>query len=151
MNHLKMYLVIFLKNMNALIIIIVTYTGFIAAYHYYGKPLGRRLFGLLVDTPTPAHVHQDGIDFVPSRKGIVFGHHFTSIAGTGPIVGPAIGVIWGWLPALIWVFVGSIFMGAVHDLGALVVSLRHDGRSICDVVDDLISKRVRLLVFFIVF
>ena len=95
-------------------------------------------------------MHQDGHDFVPSKKGLVFGHHFTSIAGTGPIVGPAIGVIWGWLPALIWVVFGSIFMGAVHDLGGLGGILRHDGRSICDIANDLVSKRVQQLVFFIV-
>jgi carbon starvation protein len=108
------------------------------------------VFGLVASNKTPAQVHDDGHDFVPSKKGLVFGHHFTSIAGTGPIVGPAIGVIWGWLPALIWVVLGSIFMGAVHDLGTLVVSLRHDGRSIGDIANDLVSKRVQQLVFFIV-
>ena len=108
--------------MNGLLIIVVTYIGFLLAYRWYGKRLGAIVFGLIASNKTPAHVHQDGHDFVPSKKGLVFGHHFTSIAGTGPIVGPAIGVIWGWLPALIWVVFGSIFMGAVHDLGALVVS-----------------------------
>ncbi|MGC6367606.1 MAG: carbon starvation protein A [Candidatus Marinamargulisbacteria bacterium] len=136
--------------MNGLLIIVVTYIGFLLAYRWYGKRLGSTVFGLIASNKTPAHVHQDGHDFVPSKKGLVFGHHFTSIAGTGPIVGPAIGVIWGWLPALIWVVFGSIFMGAVHDLGALVVSLRHDGRSICDIANDLVSKRVQQLVFFIV-
>ena len=136
--------------MNGLLIIVATYIGFLLAYRWYGKRLGSIVFGLIASNKTPAHVHQDGHDFVPSKKGLVFGHHFTSIAGTGPIVGPAIGVIWGWLPALIWVVFGSIFMGAVHDLGALVVSLRHDGRSICDIANDLVSKRVQQLVFFIV-
>ena len=136
--------------MNALFIIGASYIGFILAYRWYGKRLGAAVFGLLAANKTPAHAHNDGHDFVPSKKGLVFGHHFTSIAGTGPIVGPAIGVIWGWLPALIWVVFGSIFMGAVHDLGALVLSLRHDGRSICDIANDLVGKRVQQLVFFIV-
>jgi len=69
---------------------------------------------------------------VPTPRAIVFGHHFTSIAGTGPIVGPAIGVIWGWVPALLWVLLGSIFVGAAHDLGSLVVSLRNEGKSVGD-------------------
>jgi carbon starvation protein len=69
---------------------------------------------------------------VPTPRAIVFGHHFTSIAGTGPIVGPAIGVIWGWVPALLWVLLGSIFVGAAHDLGSLVVSLRKEGKSVGD-------------------
>ena len=129
---------------NTLVLIIATYTGFILAYHYYGKPLGQRLFRLVVDAPTPAHVHQDGVDYVPSRKGIVFGHHFTSIAGTGQLPWWGyLGVVTGVNLVCYWVY----FMGAVHDLGALVVSLRHDGRSICDIADELVSKRVRLLVF----
>lgn len=136
--------------MNGLLIIVVTYIGFLLAYRWYGQRLGSTVFGLIASNKTPAHVHNDGRDFVPSKKGLVFGHHFTSIAGTGPIVGPAIGVIWGWVPALIWVVFGSIFMGAVHDLGALVLSLRHGGRSICDIANDLVSKRVQQLVFFIV-
>ena len=136
--------------LNALIIIVVTYIGFVLAYRLYGQFLGQRLFKLVADQTTPAHQQQDGHDYVPTAKGVVFGHHFTSIAGTGPIVGPAIGVIWGWLPALIWVFLGSIFMGAVHDFGLLVISLRNQGHSICDIADQLVSKRVRLALFFIV-
>ena len=81
--------------MNALFIIGASYIGFILAYRWYGKRLGAAVFGLLAANKTPAHAHNDGHDFVPSKKGLVFGHHFTSIAGTGPIVGPAIGVIWG--------------------------------------------------------
>ena len=99
----------------------------------------------------PSHALNDGVDYVPSQKGMVFGHHFTSIAGTGPIVGPAIGVIWGWLPALIWVVFGSILMGAVHDFGVLVISLRHKGRSICDFADQFVSKKVQLIFFLLLF
>ncbi len=136
--------------MSGLLLIVISYLGFILAYHTYGKLLARRVFQLALRQPTPAVRFNDNRDYVPSSKGLVFGHHFTSIAGTGPIVGPAIGVIWGWFPALIWVLFGSIFMGAVHDFGALVLSLRHDGRSIADIANDLISSRVRWMLFFII-
>ncbi len=129
---------------------LLSYIGFIFAYNTYGRLLSRRVFQLNHNHQTPAVRLNDHQDFVPSPKGMVFGHHFTSIAGTGPIVGPAIGVIWGWFPALIWVLFGSIFMGAVHDFGALVISLRHQGRSIGDIARDLISPRVRFLLFFII-
>jgi len=119
--------------MSALWIVVVTFVGYIVAYHTYGRFLARRIFKLSDTAVVPSRAMEDGVDYVPSRRGVVFGHHFTSIAGTGPIVGPAIGIIWGWAPALIWVFVGSIVMGAVHDFGALVVSLRNEGKSLSEV------------------
>ncbi len=87
---------------------------------------------------------------MPTRKGIIFGHHYTSIAGVAPIVGPAIAIIWGWLPALIWVFVGTVVMGAVHDLGALVLSLRNQGKSISEITAKYVNPRTRTLFFLIV-
>ena len=137
--------------MDALLLMVVCFGGYILAYHTYGRFLARKIFELRGDAPVPSHERNDGVDFVPTRKGIIFGHHFTSIAGTGPIVGPAIGIIWGWLPALLWVFFGSIFMGAVHDFGSLVVSLRNDGKSISEIAARYINKRVRLIFFIIVF
>ena len=119
--------------------------AYLIAYHTYGKFLARKIFELDPDRRTPAVEVNDGSDYVPTKKGILFGHHYTSIAGTGPIVGPAIGIIWGWVPAFIWVTVGCIFMGAVHDLGALAVSMRHRGRGIGDIAGDLISARVRVM------
>jgi len=119
--------------------------AYLIAYHTYGKFLARKIFALDPDARTPAVEVNDGTDYVPTKKGILFGHHYTSIAGTGPIVGPAIGIIWGWVPAFIWVTVGCIFMGAVHDLGALTVSMRHRGRGIGDIAGDLISARVRIM------
>jgi len=119
--------------------------AYLIAYHTYGKFLARKIFNLDPDHRTPAVEVNDGMDYVPTKKGILFGHHYTSIAGTGPIVGPAIGIIWGWVPAFIWVTVGCIFMGAVHDLGALAVSMRHRGRGIGDIAGDLISTRVRVM------
>ncbi|MBN1795390.1 MAG: carbon starvation protein A [Sedimentisphaerales bacterium] len=137
--------------MDALILMVVCGVGYLVAYHTYGRFLARKIFKLRADAPVPSQELQDGIDYVPTRKGIIFGHHYTSIAGTGPIVGPAIGIIWGWLPAILWVTVGCIFMGAVHDLGTLVVSLRNEGKSISEIAARYINKRVRLILFFVVF
>ena len=94
---------------------------------------------------------EDGNDYVPTSKGVVFGHHFTSIAGTGPIVGPALAVMWGWVPALIWVLFGSVFIGAVHDFGALIVSMRNRGQTVGDIAGRVISPRVRVLFLLILF
>lgn len=137
--------------METLLIALLSGAGFLLAYHTYGRWLGRKIFNLTADAVCPSHRFNDGADFVPTAKAVVFGHHFTSIAGTGPIVGPAIAIMWGWLPALIWVLVGSIFIGAVHDLGALVVSLRNHGQTVGDVAGRLLNPRVRLLFLFILF
>ncbi|MEQ8820695.1 MAG: carbon starvation protein A [Sumerlaeia bacterium] len=131
--------------MATLLLVFGSAALYLLAYHTYGRWLARKIFALDALRPTPAIACQDGKDFIPSDKAVVFGHHFTSIAGTGPIVGPAIAVIWGWVPALIWVLVGSIAMGAVHDFGALVMSLRAQGRTIGDTSGDLLNHRVRLL------
>jgi carbon starvation protein len=132
-------------------IAILCFFGYIVAYNTYGRWLARKIFMLNPDSPTPSHTYEDGKDYVPTKPTILFGHHFTSIAGTGPIVGPAIAVFWGWLPAVLWVVLGSIFVGAVHDFGALVVSMRHRGQTIGDVSGQLISKRTRLLFLTILF
>lgn len=124
---------------------------FLLGARWYGRWLGNRVFDLKDDRTCPSIAQQDSVDFVPTSRSIVFGHHFTSIAGTGPIVGPAIAVMWGWLPAVIWVVLGAIFIGAVHDLGSLVVSLRNRGRTIGDVAGELLNPRVRLLFLFILF
>jgi len=124
---------------------------FLIAYHTYGKFLARKIFRLDPDAVCPSKELQDNIDFVPTQRPILFGHHFASIAGTGPIVGPAIAVIWGWVPAVTWVIVGSVFMGAVHDFGSMVVSLRNQGRSIGDIASDVINKRARVLFLLIIF
>ena len=118
--------------MNAIFIVIVALGSFYMAYKFYGGFLAKKIFKLDPDRRPPSHEFEDGIDYVPTSKKVLWGHHFTSIAGAAPIVGPAIGVIWGWLPALLWVVLGTIFMGAVHDFGALVASLRHKGKSIAN-------------------
>jgi carbon starvation protein len=137
--------------MNSLLLAIICFVGFIVAYHTYGKYLGQKIFNLNPDAKVPSSEMRDDIDYVPTRKEILFGHHFTSIAGLAPIVGPGIAIIWGWVPALIWIVFGSIFMGAVHDFGSLVVSMRAKGRSVGDLVSDLINPRVRQLFLLIIF
>ena len=136
--------------MNAALLAAVVFVLFALGYRFYSSFLSRRIFALAADEPVPSREHEDGIDYVPTPKHVLWGHHYTSIAGAAPIVGPAIAVIWGWLPALVWVVVGTIFMGAVHDFGALVISLRNRGRSIGEIAGDVISPRVRTLFLLIV-
>ena len=137
--------------MNSLVLVALMMAGYVLAYHTYGRFLARKIFKLNPEAVCPSSALQDNHDFVPTKKHILFGHHFTSISGLGPIVGPAIAIIWGWVPAVIWVFFGSIFFGAVHDFGALVVSLRANGRSIGDLASDIVNKRVRTLFLLIIF
>ena len=131
--------------MSTLIVAVLSMVGFIVAYNTYGRYLGSRLFGLDDTHEVPSHAQRDNVDFVPTRLPVIFGHHFTSIAGTGPIVGPAIAVFWGWLPALLWVVFGSILIGGVHDLSALVISIRNRGQTIGETAGRLISPRAKLL------
>ncbi len=137
--------------MSTLLVAVLSFLGFIIAYHTYGRWLSKRIFNLDQDALVPSKEMQDGVDYVPTKKSIVFGHHFTSIAGTGPIVGPAIAVFWGWLPALLWVLIGSIFIGAVHDFSALVISLRNRGQTVGEIAGRVISPRAKLLFLFILF
>jgi len=118
--------------MAALLIMILAFIGYIILYQLYGKFIGNKIFALSAAAKAPSVELEDGTDYVPTKKEVIFGHHFTSIAGTGPIVGPAIAIIWGWLPAMIWIFVGTIVMGAVHDFGALIISMRNQGKSISE-------------------
>jgi len=137
--------------MDALLIMLVTFVGYLIAYRLYGRYLGSKIFQLAAGARVPARELEDGHDFVPTKKEVIFGHHFTSISGTGPIVGPAVAVIWGWVPALIWIFLGSIVMGAVHDFGALIISMRNQGKSVSEYTSKYISPRTRFIFFLIVF
>lgn len=136
--------------MNALFVVLAAAILFLLAYRFYGKLFGQKVLGLDPDRPTPAQEINDGIDYVPTRPAVLFGHHFASIAGLGPIVGPAIAVVWGWLPAILWVVFGSIFIGAVHDFAVLGISIRHRGRSIGDVADEVLGPRARVLFMLII-
>ena len=137
--------------MSAIVLALISIVGFLLAYFLYARFLQEKIFRLRPDEKLPSREREDGIDFVPTRRGILFSHHFVSIAGLGPIMGPAIGVIWGWLPAFLWVFFGTIFLGAAHDFGALVISLRNEGRSIGEVVRDLIGFRAGTLFMLVIF
>ena len=137
--------------MMTLLVAALSFIGFIVAYHTYGRWLSRRIFRTDPTAVVPSVELQDDVDYVPTNRHVLFGHHFTSIAGTGPIVGPAIAVFWGWLPALLWVVLGSIFVGAVHDFAALVISLRNQGQTIGEVAGRLINPRARLLFLLILF
>lgn len=106
----------------------------LAAYRTYGFYLSR-ILELDDQQPTPAHIHGDGVDYVPSKAPVVLGHHFASIAGAGPIVGPVIAVAFGWIPAVLWILIGGIFFGAVHDLTSLTASIRHKGKSIGEIIE----------------
>ena len=141
--------------MNAAFIAIIVIVLYFLGYRFYSSFLSKRIFQLSDEEVTPANEFNDGRDFVPSHKQVLFGHHFASIAGAAPIIGPAIAVFWGWLPAIIWVCLGTIFMGAVHDFGALVMSARNKGRSVGDIAGIMISPRARTLflvvVYFLIF
>ncbi len=137
--------------MGSILIALGTFVGFILAYNFYGRYISDKIFEINPDNKVPSHKYEDGIDYVPTDKHVLFGHHFTSIAGAAPIVGPAIAVIWGWVPALIWVVLGSIFLGAVHDFSALIVSARNEGKSIGEISGNIINTRVRTLFLLFIF
>ncbi|MFK7852015.1 MAG: carbon starvation protein A [Akkermansiaceae bacterium] len=137
--------------MQTLLIALGSLVAYIIAYHTYGRWLSRKIFKLDPANKAPSIECEDGKDYVPTNKSVVFGHHFTSIAGTGPIVGPALAVIWGWVPALLWVLFGSIFIGAVHDFGALVVSMRNKGQTVGDISGRVLSRRTRILFLSVLF
>jgi carbon starvation protein len=131
--------------MSALLVLFGVVILLALAYRWYGRWLATRVFPLDDSEPTPAHTMRDGRDFVPAPPLVVFGHHFASIAGLGPLLGPAIAVIWGWVPALLWIVLGCIFVGAVHDLGCLYSSLRNRARSVADLAYDVAGARARVL------
>jgi len=136
--------------LNAAVVAVLVFIVFALGYRYYSGFLTRRVFMLDPNEPVPSRELEDGVDYVPTRLHVLWGHHFASIAGAAPIVGPAIAVIWGWVPALLWVCVGTVFMGAAHDFSALVISARHSGRSIGDVAGTVVGPRVRTLFLIII-
>jgi carbon starvation protein len=123
---------------------------YFVVYRFYARYLGAKIFQLDDTKATPAHTMNDGVDYVPCRRSILFGHHYASIAGLAPMLGPAIAVIWGWLPAMLWVVFGTLFIGAVHDFSALVVSMRHRGLSIGKVAETLIGHRAKAIFLLII-
>lgn len=137
--------------MNSLILAVVGITLMIAGYLLYSRFLSRRVYRLDAGFRTPSHELQDGVDFVPTNKYVLWGHHFTSVAGAAPIVGPAVAVIWGWLPAFLWVTLGTVFFAGMHDLGALWASVRNRGQSIGTLSARYIGKRGSRLFLVVIF
>ncbi|MET3696595.1 carbon starvation protein CstA [Bacillus oleivorans] len=123
---------------------------FFLGYRYYSKFLAEKIYRLDPNYVTPAHQYNDGVDFVPTNKFVLWGHHFTSVAGAAPIVGPAIAVYWGWLPALLWVTLGTIFAAGAHDFGTLVLSVRNKGQSVGTIANRLIGQKAKILFLFII-
>jgi carbon starvation protein len=137
--------------MEPIIVILLCFLAYALGYRFYAGYLSRRVFELRENAITPAHAQTDGVDYVPTNKFVLFGHHYASITGLSPMLGPAIAVIWGWLPALLWVVLGTLFVGAVHDFGALVLSVRAKGMSIGKVAEDVIGARAKSLFHAIIF
>jgi carbon starvation protein len=137
--------------MPAIIVAVAVLALFFLGYRYYSSYLATKVYGLDPAFVTPAHEFRDGVDYVPTNKHVLFGHHFTSVAGAAPIVGPAIAAFWGWGPALAWIVLGTIFAAGVHDFGALAVSVRHKANSIGTLAGEVINRRARILFLLIIF
>ena len=137
--------------MPAIVVAVIVLALYALGWRYYSRYLAERVYGLDDSLPTPAHVFRDGIDFVPTNKHVLFGHHFTSVAGAAPIVGPAIAVVWGWGPALAWVALGTIFASGAHDFGSIVVSVRNRAKNIGTLSSEVINRRARTLFLLIIF
>ncbi|SOC40670.1 carbon starvation CstA family protein [Salinicoccus kekensis] len=136
--------------MNAILMAVIGLAVFALGYRYYSKYIAERIFRLDPDFITPAHKYKDGVDFVPTNKFVLWGHHFTSVAGAAPILGPAIAVYWGWLPAFLWVILGTVFAAGVHDFGTLALSVRNKGQSIGTIAEKFIGRRGKILFLFII-
>ncbi len=137
--------------MSAVILLVVGLVLMSLGYFIYSKFIAEKIYRLDPDYRTPAHEFEDGVDFVPTNKFVLWGHHFTSVAGAAPIVGPAIAVIWGWAPAFMWVVCGTIFFAGVHDMGAIWASVRNRGRSVGSLTGDVVGKRARSIFMIVIF
>ncbi|MEX0708110.1 MAG: carbon starvation protein A [Woeseia sp.] len=137
--------------MQSIMIVALGIAGMAFGWFVYSRFIANSIYRLDPDFVTPAHEFNDGVDYHPTNKYVLWGHHFTSVAGAAPIVGPAIAVYWGWVPAVLWVTLGTVFFAGVHDLGALWASVRHKGKSIGALSEAVIGKRTRALFMVVVF
>jgi carbon starvation protein len=137
--------------MSSIFLVIFGLVGFSFGWFVYSKFIAEKIYRLDPDYVTPAHQINDGIDYVPTNKFVLWGAHFTAVAGAAPIIGPAVAVYWGWVPALLWVTFGSIFFAGVHDMGALWASNRHGAKSIGALSATIVGKRVSALLMIIIF
>ncbi|NLT26654.1 MAG: carbon starvation protein A, partial [Microbacteriaceae bacterium] len=137
--------------MNSLVLLVLGLAMIVAGYFLYSKFLAKKVYKLDPQAITPAHAQRDGVDFVPTNKFVLWGHHFTSVAGAAPIAGPAIAIIWGWLPAFLWVTIGTVFFAGMHDFGALWASTRNKGRTIGTLAQRYIGARGSTLFMVVIF
>jgi carbon starvation protein len=137
--------------MNAIVMMLLGLGAMFLGYVFYSKFIAEKIFKLDPNFKTPAHELEDGVDFVPTNKYVLWGHHFTSVAGAAPIIGPAIAVIWGWVPAFLWVVFGTIFFAGVHDAGAIWASSRNKAKSIGNLTGDVVGKRSQTLFMIVIF
>ncbi|MCD7829982.1 MAG: carbon starvation protein A, partial [Clostridiales bacterium] len=131
--------------MNSLVLLIIGVAVLACGYIFYGGWLCKQWGVGETDEETPAHTMEDGVDYVPAKAPVLMGHHFSSIAGAGPITGPINAAAFGWLPVTLWVLVGGIFFGGVHDFGALFASVRHKGQSIGEIISSTMGRRAKRL------
>ena len=137
--------------MNASILAIIGLSAIFVGYRFYSKFIAEKIYQLDPDFETPAHSMRDDVDYVPTKRIVLWGHHFTAVAGAAPIIGPGIAVIWGWLPAFIWVILGTMFFAGVHDFGAVWASVRNKAKSVGSLTEDVVSPRARTLFMIVVF
>ena len=136
---------------NSVVLAVIGVSMLLAGYFLYSKFLAKRVYKLNAEVRTAAHEFSDGVDYVPTNKFVLWGHHFTSVAGVAPIAGPAIAIIWGWLPAFLWVTLGAVFIGAMHDFGALWASNRNRGQSVGTLSGRYIGRRGRSMFLAVIF
>ncbi len=137
--------------MNAAVLSVIGLTMIFLGYRFYSKFIAEKIYQLDPDFVTPAHAQRDDIDYLPTNRVVLWGHHFTAVAGAAPIIGPGIAVIWGWLPAFLWVVVGTMFFAGVHDFGAVWASVRNKAKSVGSLTGDVVSPRARTLFMVVVF
>ena len=137
--------------MSAILLLVLGLGGMAAGYFVYSRFIAEKIYKLDPDFRTPAHEFEDGVDFVPTNRFVLWGHHFTSVAGAAPIVGPAIAVIWGWLPAFLWVVLGTIFFAGVHDSGAIWASVRNRAKSVGALTGEVVGGRARSVFMIVIF
>ena len=137
--------------MSAILLLVVGLACMAAGYFVYSRFIAQKILKLDPHFQTPSHEINDGVDYVPTNKYVLWGHHFTSVAGAAPIVGPAIAVIWGWAPAFLWVVLGTIFIAGVHDMSAVWSSVRNKGQSIGGIAGGVVNGRTRSLFMVVIF
>ena len=137
--------------MSAILLAAIGLGAIAAGYRFYSKFIAERIYQLDPTFETPAHTMRDDIDYIPTHKVVLWGHHFTAVAGAAPIIGPAIAVIWGWLPAFVWVVTATVFFAGVHDFGAVWASVRNGARSVGAITGDVVSQRARTLFMIVIF